>query len=128
VTSPAEHLALRLPSPDQPTLVDPPIEDLLARVGGSKFTLVVAGALRARDITEYYNGLGQGHGKIVPPQVRSLSNKSLSIAYEELYQDRLTVRRPSPEEVEAERLAKEIEDAKPADTDLDAFDIALREA
>ncbi len=59
---------------ERPTLVDPPIETLLAKVGDSKFTLVAVTAIRAREINEYYNGLGSGHGALIPPQVTSLSN------------------------------------------------------
>ena len=35
---------------ERPTLVDPPIEELLDKVGDSKFTLVAVSALRARQI------------------------------------------------------------------------------
>jgi len=63
-----------------PTLVDPPIEQLLDAVGGSKFTLVAVASVRARAITNYFNGLGRGDGKIEPPQVTIDSNKSLSFA------------------------------------------------
>ena len=54
---------------ERPTLVDPPIENLLEKVGDSKFTLVAVTAIRAREINEYYNGLGSGHGALIPPQV-----------------------------------------------------------
>jgi len=92
---------------ERPTLVDPPIEVLLEHAENSKFTLVAVASMRAREINEYYNGLGQGHGALIPPQVNSLSNKSLSLAFEELYEDKLQVRRPSAEEIEAERVAAE---------------------
>ena len=39
---------------------------------------------RAREINDYYNQLGEGLGKIVPPQVTSVSRKPLSIALEEI--------------------------------------------
>ena len=35
---------------ERPTLVDPPIETLLNKVGDSKFTLVAVSAIRARDV------------------------------------------------------------------------------
>ena len=79
---------------ERPTLVDPPIETLLEKVGDSKFTLVAVTAIRAREINEYYNGLGSGHGALIPPQVTSLSNKSLSLAMEELYEGKLQFHRP----------------------------------
>ena len=53
---------------ERPTLVDPPIENLLEKVGDSKFTLVAVTAIRAREINEYYNGLGSGHGALIPPR------------------------------------------------------------
>ena len=115
---------------ERPTLVDPPIENLLAKVGDSKFTLVAVAAIRAREINEYYNGLGSGHGALIPPQVSSLSNKSLSLALEEIYQGKLEFHRPTVEELENERLAREaVEQARlDADHDLDAFTDALRDA
>jgi DNA-directed RNA polymerase subunit omega len=65
------------------TLMDPPIEQLLDKVD-SKFTLVALGSARARQINAYYNSLGEGLGRIVPPQVTSVSGKPLSIAFEEI--------------------------------------------
>jgi len=59
------------------------MEQLLDRVG-SKFTLVTLAAKRAREINDYYNQLGEGLGKIVPPQVTSVSRKPLSISLEEI--------------------------------------------
>jgi DNA-directed RNA polymerase subunit omega len=64
-------------------LTNPPIESLLDHVD-SKFTLVTLSAKRARQINEYYNQLGEGLGRIVPPQVTSVSRKPLSIALEEI--------------------------------------------
>ena len=65
------------------TLMEPRMELLLDRVG-SKFTLVTLAAMRAREINDYYNQLGEGLGKIVPPQVTSVSRKPLSISLEEI--------------------------------------------
>lgn len=115
---------------ERPTLVDPPIENLLEKVGNSKFTLVAVSAIRAREINEYYNGLGSGHGALIPPQVTSLSNKSLSLAMEELYEGRLRFHRPTTEELEDERLEAEAAELARQDvnSDLDAFTDALRDA
>ena len=115
---------------ERPTLVDPPIENLLGKVGDSKFTLVAVTAIRAREINEYYNGLGSGHGALIPPQVTSLSNKSLSLAMEELYEGKLLFHRPTVDELEYERLqAEAAEQARQdANSDLDAFTDALRDA
>ena len=65
------------------SLVTPRMESLLERVD-SKFTLVTLSAMRAREINDYYNQLGEGLGKIVPPQVNSVSRKPLSISLEEI--------------------------------------------
>ena len=50
----------------RPTMMDPPVEDLLDRVD-SKFTLVTLAAKRGRQINSYFNQLGEGLGAIVPP-------------------------------------------------------------
>jgi DNA-directed RNA polymerase subunit omega len=89
--------------------MDPPIEDLLDKVD-SKFTLVALGSMRARQINSYYNSLGQGIGAIVPPQVTSVSNKSLSIAFQEIAETRATYHRPTPEELAAELIVEVIEE------------------
>ena len=67
----------------RPSLMDPRIETLMNKVD-SKFTLVTLAAMRAREINDYYNQLGEGLGKIVPPQVNSVSRKPLSISLEEI--------------------------------------------
>src|ERR1017187_2255866 len=79
------------------TLMDPPIEDLLDKVD-SKFTLVALGSARARQVNSYYNSLGEGLGKVVPPQVASVSGKPVSIAFEEIAAGKATYTRPDPEE------------------------------
>lgn len=63
--------------------MEPKLEDLLDHVD-SKFTLVTLSAKRAREINQYNNQLGEGLGKIVPPQVVSVSRKPLSISFEEI--------------------------------------------
>jgi len=81
----------------RPTMMDPPIEELLDKVD-SKFTLVTMSAKRGRQINSYFNQLGEGLGTIVPPQVASVSRKPLSIALEEIAASKITFVRP--EEVE----------------------------
>ena len=73
----------------RPTMMDPPVEDLLDRVD-SKFTLVTLAAKRGRQINSYFNQLGEGLGAIVPPQVTSVSRKPLSIALEEIAAGKIT--------------------------------------
>jgi DNA-directed RNA polymerase subunit omega len=79
------------------TLMTPRMEDLLSRVD-SKFTLVTLSAKRAREINDYYNQLGEGLGKIVPPQVTSVSRKPLSIALEEIEAGKIESAPLPPEE------------------------------
>lgn len=77
------------------------MEGLLDKVD-SKFTLVTLAAKRAREINDYYNQLGEGLGKIVPPQVTSVSRKPLSIALEEVSVDKIKYHRPDEVEEPAE--------------------------
>jgi DNA-directed RNA polymerase subunit omega len=87
------------------TLMDPPIEELLDKVD-SKFTLVALSAKRGRQINSYYNQLGEGLGYVVPPQVTSVSGKSLTIAFEEIAAGKaVSVRRDPAEEDSAEEVA-----------------------
>ena len=89
-----------------PTMMYPPVEDLLDKVD-SKFTLVALAARRGRQINSYYNGLGsEGIGTIVPPQVASTSRKSLSISLEEIAAGKIQYVEPS-EIDEAEAAAED---------------------
>ena len=83
----------------QDTMMDPSIEELLDRTG-SKFSLVILSATRARQINAYFNQLGEGLGTIVPPQVTSVARRPLSIAFEEIASDKIVpVRRKQGESV-----------------------------
>ena len=77
------------------SLMEPRIESLLPQVD-SKFTLVTLAAMRAREINDYYNQLGEGLGRIVPPQVTSVSRKPLSIAMEEVAAGKILYERIDP--------------------------------
>src|SRR4051794_8993851 len=90
------------------SLMDPRIEQLMAKVD-SKFTLVTLSSMRAREINDYYNQLGEGLGRIVPPQVTSVSRKPLSIALEEVAEGKIVGRRLETAETEeaAEGVADE---------------------
>jgi DNA-directed RNA polymerase subunit omega len=80
-------------------LMEPRIEPLMSKVD-SKFTLVTLSSMRAREINDYYNQLGEGLGRIVPPQVTSVSRKPLSIALEEIEADKIeAVPLPTEEEI-----------------------------
>ena len=77
---------------------------MLARVD-SKYTLVHLAAKRAREINNYYHSLGEGLGQYVRPLVdRVNSNKPLSIAMEEIAQDKIIAQRPGEARANAEAL------------------------
>src|SRR5690242_9094954 len=96
-------------------LMTPRMEELLERVD-SKFTLVTLAAMRAREINDYYNQLGEGLGKIVPPQVTSVSRKPLTISLEEIETGKIEAV-PLPEE-----------SANAEDTPADPFGAAVSES
>ena len=89
------------------SLTEPRIENLLEQEN-SKFTLVTLASRRAREINDYYNQLGEGLGKIVPPQVTSVSRKPLSIALEEIEVGKI-IKRDLPTEEELAAAAAEAE-------------------
>ncbi len=93
------------------SLMEPRMEHLLDRVG-SKFTLVTLAAKRAREINDYYNQLGEGLGKIVPPQVTSVSRKPLTISMEEIEVGKIRAV-PLPDEPEGEAASSDTDAAEP---------------
>jgi DNA-directed RNA polymerase subunit omega len=97
------------------TMINPPIEELLDRVG-SKFGLVTLAARRARNINAYFNQLGEGLGHMIPPQVSSVSRKPLSIGFEEIAADKIVWTEPTPELVvdDDEAGAQDASDGDPA--------------
>jgi len=101
------------------SMMHPQIEDLLSKVD-SKFTLVSLGASRARQINQYYNNLGEGLGRMIPPQVTSVARKPLSIAFEEIAVDKIVVGQPVVE-VEVVELV-EVSDVDDTDASDDAGD------
>ncbi len=103
---------------DHDTMINPPIEELLDTVD-SKFTLVTLAARRARNINSYFNQLGDGLGHMIPPQVSSVARKPLSIAFEEIAQDKIvwTAAPEVPDESEIAAAAAEAEAAAEADDD-----------
>lgn len=95
------------------SMMHPQIEVLLSKVD-SKFTLVSLGASRARQINQYYNNLGEGLGRMIPPQVTSVARKPLSIAFEEIAVDKIVVGQPEAE-AEAVELVEVTDDADAGD-------------
>lgn len=92
-------------------LHDLKIDELLGKVD-SRYGLAVASAKRARQINEYTSTLGLNDALGIPgPQVHTRSQHPLSIAIEELRQDKLEVAfRQPPEDVEEEVGAADGED------------------
>ncbi len=89
---------------DTNSMINPPVEELLEKADESKFRLVSLSATRARQINSYYGQLGEGLGRMIPPQVSSTARKPLSIALQEIEQGKIvavTVQDPpEPEEGE----------------------------
>ena len=109
---------------DHDTMINPPIEGLLDTVD-SKFSLVTLAARRARNINSYFNQLGDGLGHMIPPQVSSVARKPLSIAFEEISDDKI-VWTEAPEEVEAEiELELEVDAEVEAKADTDPSGVSL---
>ena len=74
-------------------IIDPPIDDLLAKVE-SKYALVIFASKRARQINDYYADLHEGSlfDNVGPLVDSSIEDKPLSIAMHEINEDKLTVR------------------------------------
>jgi DNA-directed RNA polymerase subunit omega len=70
------------------------IDDLLKWMDNSRFGLTISAAKRARQINNYFRHLGEGLGQDVGPQIRSASNKSLTLALEEIAAGKLEFERP----------------------------------
>ena len=68
-------------------ITNPPIDDLL-KIVDSKYSLVIMGAKRARQINAYYAQLGEGLLEYVGPLVETqVQEKPLSIALREINTD-----------------------------------------
>ncbi|MEO1058960.1 MAG: DNA-directed RNA polymerase subunit omega [Actinomycetota bacterium] len=99
---------------DHDTMITPPIESLLGRVD-SKFSLVTLASRRARNINSYFNQLGDGLGHMIPPQVSSVARKPLSIAFEEISEDKIVwTEAPEEPEYDPEAEAQAMADAAEA--------------
>ncbi|MEY3586813.1 DNA-directed RNA polymerase subunit omega [Aquiluna borgnonia] len=71
-------------------IVNPPIDELLSKVG-SNYELVIFASKRARQINEYYSALHEGSlfNYVGPLVDSSIDDKPLSIALHEVYQGKL---------------------------------------
>ena len=77
-------------------MIDEPMLDDLLKSADSKYTLVILAAKRAREINSYYSQLGEGRGEFVPPLVETgaLRSKPLSIALDEIAEEKIAYERP----------------------------------
>ena len=77
-------------------IANPPIDDLLEKTG-SKYSLVLYAAKRARQINAYYSQLGEGLLEYVGPLVdTNVHEKPLSIALREINGNLLTIEQLEP--------------------------------
>jgi DNA-directed RNA polymerase subunit omega len=76
------------------------IEQVVDKIG-NRFSTVVVAARRARDIQGYYAHLGQGIGQFIPPQVHTYARKPLTIAMEEILEDKVVLMTDEPSEESA---------------------------
>jgi len=68
--------------------------DALTNKVDSRFTLVILAAKRAREINNYMNGLQRGElTHIRAPQIDMIGEKSLTIALEEIGEDKISYER-----------------------------------
>ncbi|MEO6827534.1 MAG: DNA-directed RNA polymerase subunit omega [Microbacteriaceae bacterium] len=74
-------------------IIDPPIDDLLAKVE-SKYALVIFASKRARQINDYYADLHEGSlfDNVGPLVDSTIDDKPLSVALHEINEDKLLVR------------------------------------
>lgn len=80
------------------------IDELLSKVD-SKYSLVHLSARRAREINAYYHQLGEGLHQFVRPLVDNVdSNKPLSIALEEIAQEKIIAHYPGDTSAEDQAL------------------------
>ena len=85
-------------------------------------------AKRAREINNYYHALGEGLGHYTPPLVESSSNKPLSIALEEIAEEKIVVQHPGDAQRVAEELLSATTDDEGAEVvalDPDVFEQAV---
>ena len=78
-------------------MIHPRIDDLLEKVEGSRYALVLIAAKRARQINNYHHQLGEGIGfdEAPPPLIESRSKNYLTMAMEEISSGKITYRLPS---------------------------------
>jgi DNA-directed RNA polymerase subunit omega len=77
-------------------MIHPRIDELLEKVGGSRYGLVIVAAKRARQINNYHHQLGEGIGfeEAPPPLIESRSKNYLTMAMEEIARGKITYHSP----------------------------------
>jgi DNA-directed RNA polymerase subunit omega len=77
----------------QKGIIDPPIDDLLAKVE-SKYALVIFASKRARQINDYYADLHEGSlfDNVGPLVDSTIDDKPLSVALHEINEDKLILK------------------------------------
>ena len=77
-------------------MIHPRIDDLLEKVDGSRYGLVIVAAKRARQINNYHHQLGEGtFDEMLPPLVVSRSKNYLTMAMEEIARGKITYNLPA---------------------------------
>ena len=78
-------------------MIHPRIDNLLEKVDGSRYALVIVAAKRARQINNYHHQLGEGIGfdEAPPPLIESRSKNYLTMAMEEIARGKITYHPPS---------------------------------
>jgi DNA-directed RNA polymerase subunit omega len=78
-------------------MIYPRIDDLLAKVNESRYSLVIVAAKRARQINNYHHQLGEGIGfdEAPPPLIESRSKNYLTMAMEEIARGKITFHVPT---------------------------------
>jgi len=75
----------------------PRIDELLPHAGGSRYQLVMIAAKRARQINSYYHSLGEntmGIEDLTPPLINTRSTNLLTIAFEEIVDNKIEYENP----------------------------------
>ena len=77
----------------QSGIIDPPIDELLAKVE-SKYALVIFAAKRARQINDYYADLHEGSlfDNVGPLVDSTIDDKPLSVALHEINENKLVMK------------------------------------
>jgi DNA-directed RNA polymerase subunit omega len=78
-------------------MIHPRLDTLLEKTGGSRYTLVIVAAKRARQINNYHHQLGEGIGfeDAPPPLIESRSKNYLTMAMEEIASGKITYKLPT---------------------------------